>query len=365
MKKNIRIKTYLHILHQEQTVNFIKTLEEGIKLPASDFSNALIQCLCSANTEKDVLQNFSFKFNIPDEAAKQLLQKLIEKGVVEYYTEQNPAELYRYHRQLLLFDCMQPKREFEENYLHQQKLKQNHVLILGIGGIGNFMATALAVAGVGKITIADFDVVEETNLNRQILFLEKDLGKSKAEAAAKRLKELNSRSKINYLNTEVHSKDEMEILFRKGNVGSFGDDVLKIGMTRRLDPLDRVRELGDASVPFEFDVHAMIRCDDAPALERQLQRSFLDCQINKVNPRKEFFRVALARVKAEVETRGLQVSWTLAAAAREWRESQALDEKIRNDAAARADWARGQIAQQERAELEELRAGGEEVEAAQ
>lgn len=215
MKKNIRIKTYLHILQQAQTVNFIKTLEEGIKLPAGDFSNALIQCLCSASTEKDVLQNFSFKFNIPDEAAKQLLQKLIEKGVVEYYTEQNPAELNRYHRQLLLFDCMQPKREFEENYLHQQKLKQNHVLILGIGGIGNFMATALAVAGVGKITIADFDVVEETNLNRQILFLEKDMGKSKAEAAAKRLKELNSRSKINYLNTEVHSKDEMEILLRK------------------------------------------------------------------------------------------------------------------------------------------------------
>jgi hypothetical protein len=59
-------------------------------------------------------------------------------------------------------------------------------------------------------------------------------------------------------------------------------------MTRRLEPLDRVRELGDASVPFEFDVHAMIYSEDAPALEKQLHRKFLKSQLNKINPRKEF-----------------------------------------------------------------------------
>ena len=65
------------------------------------------------------------------------------------------------------------------------------------------------------------------------------------------------------------------------NIGSFGEHVYKIGMTRRLEPLDRIRELGDASVPFAFDVHALLYADDAPAVERMLHRKFLIHQINK------------------------------------------------------------------------------------
>jgi hypothetical protein len=80
------------------------------------------------------------------------------------------------------------------------------------------------------------------------------------------------------------------------NVGSFGEEVFKIGMTRRLEPLDRIRELGDASVPFELDIHAMIRSEDAPKLERMLHERFDDLRINKVNYKKEFFRLPLERV---------------------------------------------------------------------
>jgi hypothetical protein len=80
------------------------------------------------------------------------------------------------------------------------------------------------------------------------------------------------------------------------NIGSFGTDVFKIGMTRRLEPLDRVKELGDASVPFAFDVHAMIYSEDAPALEAQLHRKFADVRINLINDRKEFFRTDLASI---------------------------------------------------------------------
>ncbi|MCH2192322.1 MAG: GIY-YIG nuclease family protein, partial [Gammaproteobacteria bacterium] len=64
------------------------------------------------------------------------------------------------------------------------------------------------------------------------------------------------------------------------NIGSFGEDVLKIGMTRRLEPMDRVRELGDASVPFTFDVHALIESDDAPNLESTLHRAFDSKRLN-------------------------------------------------------------------------------------
>lgn len=85
------------------------------------------------------------------------------------------------------------------------------------------------------------------------------------------------------------------------NIGSFGDEVYKIGMTRRLDPQDRVDELGDASVPFRFDVHAMIFSDDAPALESALHRAFEDRKVNMVNNRKEFFNVSLDEIEQVVK----------------------------------------------------------------
>lgn len=85
------------------------------------------------------------------------------------------------------------------------------------------------------------------------------------------------------------------------NMGSFGQDGYKVGLTRRLDPMERVRELGDASVPFPFDVHLMIRSDDAPALERQLHLALHMYRMNRVNFRKEFFRVSLDTIRKMVE----------------------------------------------------------------
>lgn len=85
------------------------------------------------------------------------------------------------------------------------------------------------------------------------------------------------------------------------NVGSFGENIYKIGMTRRLEPQDRVDELGDASVPFKFDVHAMIFSDNAPALEAALHRAFEDRKLNMVNTRREFFYVTLDEIKQVVK----------------------------------------------------------------
>ncbi len=108
------------------------------------------------------------------------------------------------------------------------------------------------------------------------------------------------------------------------NIGSFGDDVYKIGMTRRLEPLDRVRELGDASVPFLFDVHAIIYSDDAPTLERELHRQFDDRRINLVNNRKEFFRVPLREIQGAVSSIAPDAEFTETAEAQQYRESKAL-----------------------------------------
>ena len=127
------------------------------------------------------------------------------------------------------------------------------------------------------------------------------------------------------------------------NIGSFGEHVYKIGMTRRLEPLDRVRELGDASVPFEFDVHALLFSEDAPALERALHRQFLRHQVNKANPRKEFFRVELARIRGEIERLGIEARWTLSAAAREYRESLTIEQAMANNTLDQAEWEKFQL----------------------
>jgi hypothetical protein len=110
------------------------------------------------------------------------------------------------------------------------------------------------------------------------------------------------------------------------NIGCFGTDCYKIGMTRRLEPLERVLELGDASVPFQFDVHAMIYSDDAPALERALHESFAHRRVNRVNLRKEFFRVTLDEIFASVEKLHGTVTFVTMPAAEEFRKTRALME---------------------------------------
>jgi len=114
------------------------------------------------------------------------------------------------------------------------------------------------------------------------------------------------------------------------NVGSFGKNTIKIGMTRRLDPNDRVRELGDASVPFKFDTHAIIYSDDAPALESALHTKFDAHRINKANNRKEFFKVSISAVKTAVEELAPNASFFSDIEAQELRETIALRKKAMN-----------------------------------
>src|SRR5579862_2027809 len=108
------------------------------------------------------------------------------------------------------------------------------------------------------------------------------------------------------------------------NVGSFGDGVFKIGMTRRLEPMDRVHELGDAALPFAFDVHAMIYSEDAPTLENDLHKHFDKKRVNLVNWRKEFFNITLDEIIEFTRMRSVKAEITRLAAAKEYRESLAL-----------------------------------------
>ena len=113
------------------------------------------------------------------------------------------------------------------------------------------------------------------------------------------------------------------------NIGSFGKNVYKIGMTRRLDPMERVDELGDASVPFKFDVHALIFSDDAPALETALHHAFENKKVNMINGRREFFNVTLDEIEEVVKANyDKTVEFVKVPEAEQYRETQKILDQI-------------------------------------
>lgn len=112
------------------------------------------------------------------------------------------------------------------------------------------------------------------------------------------------------------------------NIGSFGENVYKIGMTRRLEPSDRIRELGDASVPFLFDIHAMIYSDEARTLEYELHKVFTNKKVNMLNYRKEFLNVTLDEIEEQIKTIGIKAEFSRLPEAMEYRETLAILDKL-------------------------------------
>lgn len=109
------------------------------------------------------------------------------------------------------------------------------------------------------------------------------------------------------------------------NIGSFGEGCFKIGLTRRLDPMERVWELSDASVPFDFDVHAMIWSENAPELENALHKRLAACRVNKVNNRKEFFRIELDHIREAVEELHGRITFVTVPEAEDYRKTLAIE----------------------------------------
>jgi hypothetical protein len=168
--------------------------------------------------------------------------------------------------------------------------------------------------------------------DREKKLIEAALDRALRDAAGKHSEEI---SRLQEQLAEAEAKSQRTIsqaqLTKAGNVyvisniGSFGEGVFKIGMTRRLEPMERVHELGDASVPFPFDVHLMIATDNAPELEKALHKAFFRRQVNKVNPRKEFFRVSLDEIVRVVKQHHGEVTYQADAAALQYRESLTIN----------------------------------------
>jgi hypothetical protein len=177
-----------------------------------------------------------------------------------------------------------------------------------------------------KKLLAEAEAAEREEAKYEAL-LEKARKEANGDGSAQRIAELEAALAAAHLASErARAMAEMTksgYVYIISNVGSFGDDVVKIGLTRRLDPDDRVRELGDASVPFSFDTHAMIYSDAAPALEAALHKEFAEKRINMSNFRKEFFRVSLEDVEAAVTRLAPTAGFFKDREAQEWHETLA------------------------------------------
>lgn len=186
---------------------------------------------------------------------------------------------------------------------------------------------------------------EQADAENEEARYQKALDRAKAEAEAalaeknaaneKQRAEIESKiAKLEGLLATAHERKERAVsqaqLTKSGyvyvlsNEGSFGPNVFKVGLTRRLDPQDRVDELGDASVPFGFDVHAIIRSDDAPALEAKLHEALEPHRVNLVNRRKEFFRTPIEKIVDLVSQHHGKFAFTLAGEAAEYRKTLAV-----------------------------------------
>ena len=176
---------------------------------------------------------------------------------------------------------------------------------------------------------------DELNYQKSINKIKQRIGIAKGEEHAKLLSQIQV---LEIKLIEATQKKERAISMAQqtkrghvyviSNLGAFGENIYKIGMTRRLEPLERIYELGSASVPFHFDIHAMIYSDDAPSLENELHKAFSAKKINMLNQRKEFFKVSIDEIESKIKELGLEVNFNKNFDAIQYRQTIALIESL-------------------------------------
>ncbi|MDG5789871.1 GIY-YIG nuclease family protein, partial [Evansella sp. AB-P1] len=173
---------------------------------------------------------------------------------------------------------------------------------------------------------------QEIEKNKQLLELEKD--PEKIVALNSRLEELGEQiNKLEEQKEEIvkRANGRAGYVYVISNLGSFGDNIFKIGMTRRLNPLDRIDELGNASVPFKFDIHAMVFSDNAVELEQKIHEQLEEQRVNKINLRKEFFSSDVEKLQEVVQDIDPTVEFTTTLVAEEYRQSLSIIEEEKKE----------------------------------
>ncbi|MCZ7555765.1 MAG: DUF4041 domain-containing protein [Bacteroidia bacterium] len=313
-KQKDLIKSGMAVLANESwTVNNSKA--EGKKM-VNDMKKLILR---SFNNECDYCVD-NVKFNNMDSQEKRIeksfetlnkLGRIMNAKITDAYKKLKYEELF------LAFEYQQKKQEekeeqkrVREELREQQKLEQE---------------IRQARERIAK---------EKKHFNQAIKDLEKKLSEASDESMRNQILEKleEVKGQFNELEKEEKVIDYREQNAKAGyvyiisNIGAFGENVYKIGMTRRLEPMDRIDELGDASVPFSFDVHGLIFSDNAPALEAKLQEHFYEGRLNKMNHRKEFYRADIFEIEKVVkENYDKVVDIVKEAPAEQYRESMKLN----------------------------------------
>lgn len=298
------------------TVN--NSVSQGQKM-VKDMQKLLIRAF---NSECDEVIS-KVKFNNIESAEKRIttsrnaisnLGKIMQISITDYYYNLKLQELYLAHEY-----AIKVQEEKEEQKRIREELREQAKLEKEIENERKKIAK------------------EQTHYNNQLSVVLKQIENATDEEqrVALETKKVEIEKELNELDKSLKDVDYRAANQKAGyvyiisNIGAFGENVYKIGMTRRLDPMDRINELGDASVPFNFDIHAMIFSDNAPALENALHKAFENKKLNMVNTRREFFNVTLEEIEEVVKQNyDKTVEFTKSAPAEQYRESLKIKENL-------------------------------------
>jgi hypothetical protein len=290
------------------------SLKEGKKMN----DNNVKQILRSFNNECDVMID-KVRFNNFDAIRARIEKAFHELNKMNQVNEVSILPQYlnlKMEELALCFEYEQIKqREKEEQARERERLREERKVLKEIEAM--------------KAKI----IKEETHFRQALESYRSQLNSATSDALRAQIEtkihemelqlERVEKDKLNVLNREANTRAGYVYII--SNIGAFGENVYKIGVTRRLEPNDRILELGDASVPFRFDTHALIFSEDAPKLEHALHQHFENRRLNKINGRREFFRVTLEEIEAVVKAHHNKVvEFKRTPDAEEYRESQKL-----------------------------------------
>lgn len=306
------------ICHQEWLVN--GSTKEGKRM-TDNFMKLVLRAFngeCDASTMKVKYNNIQTMRNRIIKAYEDLnkLSQVTNVEITETYLNLKLNELYLTHE-------YQEKKyqEQEEQRLIREQMREEEKAIREFEKAKQ-EAEKEAYRYEEALKQARKDIESATGKTQEKLF-------SQIEELQRRLAEAEANKERAISQAQL---TKMGYVYIISNIGSFGEDVYKIGMTRRLEPMDRVKELGSASVPFPFDVHAMIFCENAPELEARLHRYFDNKRMNKENKRKEFFKIsieeivgAVTRIDEQLKTCRSKITFTKIAEAADYRKTLAQE----------------------------------------
>ena len=238
MAVHLRFKRRLRLLHEADIIRVVTDLSGDTSLPAGEVFEHLLVALEGDPEEGLLRADLSRRMNADGQVVVALLDRLFQLKLLERFDPEVDRSS-RFDRQLLLFDALAPVDDHALNIARQKRLADAHVLILGLGGIGHQVALSLAAAGVGHLTLVDADVVEESNLHRQVLFAADAVGRPKVEAARDGLLRIAPSCTVDTERTMVHCEEDWRTL-----IGSH--PVVRHVMLSADKPVQLVNWLSDA-----------------------------------------------------------------------------------------------------------------------